>query len=220
MIVCVVTVSSVTLAWSWLKKSSLPESFRAVGFGIPNWRAVGIALAISVLMLAFFPIYSSLTGIILPLQSNWLWILLGIVTGTGIAEETLFRGYVFNFFRQIHGFWKAATLSMVLFGTMHLLLLFWLPNPIAIAAILLSVLAAYPMAYLFENGNRTIWPSAILHSTALATSLFVIPAEYAISISLLWIGVLIIGLLLVFIAGRIILGKTTTGELQMESKAL
>jgi membrane protease YdiL (CAAX protease family) len=108
-VVCVVTISSVTLTWNWLKKASLHQSFRAVGFGTPEWRAVGIAVTISVLTLAFFPIYSGLTGIKLPLQSNWLWILIGLVTGTGIDDETLFRGYAFNFFRQTHGFWKAAT---------------------------------------------------------------------------------------------------------------
>lgn len=64
---------------------------------------------------------------------------------------------------------------MFLFGAMHLFLLLWLPAPIAIAAILLAILAAYPTAYLFEVSKQTIWPSAILHTTALATNLFEIP---------------------------------------------
>jgi beta-lactamase regulating signal transducer with metallopeptidase domain len=58
---------------------------------------------------------------------------------------------------------------------------------------------------LFETGNRTIWPSAILHTTALATNLFEIPAELAISLNLLWIAVVVIGLFLVFVAGRLVL---------------
>jgi hypothetical protein len=86
---------------------------------------------------------------------------------------------------------------------MHLLLLFWLPLPIAIAAIVLAILAAYPTAYLFETGNRTIWPSAILHTTALATNLFEIPTEQTVSLSLLWIGIVVIGLILVFVIGRL-----------------
>jgi hypothetical protein len=122
----------------------------------------------------------------------------------GIAEETLFRGYAFNFLQEKRTFWKAATLSMILFGAMHLLLLLWLPMPIAIAAIILAIIAAYPTAYLFEIGSLTIWPSAILHTTALAPNLFEIPAESVVSLSLLWIGVLIIFSFLVFAAGKLV----------------
>jgi hypothetical protein len=96
---------------------------------------------------------------------------------------------------------------MLLFGAMHLLLLLWLPLPLAIAAIFLAILAAYPSAYLFEAGNRTIRPSAILHTTALATSLFEIPADQAVSLSLAWIGVVAISMLLTFVLGRWFLSK-------------
>ena len=210
-----ITVSGVTITWSLLRKTPLTESFWQVGFGIPNWRVIGIVFVISALMLSFFPIYSSLANVDLPLQNNWPWILIGIIAGVGIAEETLYRGFVFNFLRKEHTFWKAATISMILFGAMHLLLLLWLPLPIAIAAIILAIIAAYPSAYLFETGNRTIWPSAILHTTALATNLFIIPSDLMVSFSLVWIGVVVIDLLLVFVAGKFVLGQhnqTQIGE--------
>ncbi len=206
--ICLATVSGATMAWSSLRKTSLAESFREVGFGIPNWRVTAMAVVISIFMLAFFPMYSALSNIKLSLQNNWLWILIGIITGVGIAEETLFRGFVFNFLRRERAFWKAATLSMLLFGAMHLLLLLWLPIPVAIAAILLAILAAYPTAYLFEIGNRTIWPSAFLHTTALATNLFEIPPDLMASLSLMWIGVVVTGLFLVFIVGKLVPGKS------------
>ena len=204
-LICIVVVGGVTIAWSLIKKVPPAHSFRQVGFGVPNWRVIGVAVVLSVMMLAFFPLYASLANVPLPLQSNWPWILIGIITGVGIAEETLFRGYAFNFLREKRTFWQAATLSMILFGAMHLLLLLWLPLVIAMAAIILAIIAAYPTAYLFEAGNRTIWPSAILHTTALATNLFVIPAALTLSLSLLWIGVLVIGLFLVFVAGKLVL---------------
>jgi membrane protease YdiL (CAAX protease family) len=202
-----VTVSGVTLARSLIAGIPIRQSFWKIGFGTPDWRTVGITLGIRMLMLAFFPLYASLTDIHLPLQNNWLWILVGIIAGVGIAEEALFRGYVFGFLRESRGFWRAATLSMILFGAMHLLLLLWIPFPIAIAAIILAVISAYPSAYLFENGNRTIWPSAIFHTTALATNLFEIPTDRTLSLSLLWIGVVLIGLVLVFVAGRLMLSQ-------------
>jgi membrane protease YdiL (CAAX protease family) len=202
-----ITVGGVTIAWSLLTKAPLTQSFWEVGFGIPNWRVMGIAVLISALMLAFFPLYSGLVHVDLPLQNNWTWILIGIIIGVGIAEETLFRGYVFGFLREKRTFLKAATLSMILFAAIHLLLLLWLPLPVAIAALVLAIIAAYPSAYLFETANRTIWPSAILHSAALATNLFVIPADVMVSLSLLWIGVIVIGLILVFVTGKLILGR-------------
>jgi membrane protease YdiL (CAAX protease family) len=203
-LICLVTVSGVAIAWSLIRKKPLTISLREVGFGIPDWQAMGISVALSVFMLSFFPFYSSLMNVRLPLQNNWPWTLLGIIAGVGIAEETLFRGYVFNFLRRGRTFWKAATLSMILFGAMHLILLLWLPLPIAIAAIILAIIAAYPSAYLFETGNQTIWPPAILHTTALATNLFEIPAELAIPLSLMWIGVVMVGLFLVFVAGKLV----------------
>ncbi len=130
-----------------------------------------------------------------------------MISGVGIAEETLFRGYVFNFLRRTRTFWQAVTRSMILFGSMHLLLLLWLPLPVAIVAILLAILAAYPTAYLFEASNKTIWPSALLHTTALATNLFEIPENIAVSLNLMWIGVIVIGLFLVFAAGKIVPNK-------------
>ena len=215
-LICVVTVCGVIMAWSMIKRVPPTQSFLEVGFGIPKWRVVGVAVVISALMLAFFPLYSSLERVNLVLQSHWVWILIGIITGVGIAEETLFRGFVFNYFRERFAFWRAATYSMFLFGAMHLLLLLWLPLPIAIAAILLAIIAAYPTAYLFEQGNRTIWASAIMHSAALATNLFVIPQVISVALSLVWIGVVLIGLFLVFLAGRLFF-TNQTAQLKLQN---
>jgi membrane protease YdiL (CAAX protease family) len=201
------TVSGVTIAWSLVNMVSIPRSLREVGFGVPAWRAIGAAVLLSTLMLTFIPSYSSFINVSLSLKSNWPWILVGLICGVGIAEEILFRGYAFNYLRKTCTFWQAATLSMLLFGAMHLLLLLWLPLPLAIAAILLAVLAAYPSAYLFEAGNRTIWPTAILHTTALATTLFEIPADQVVSLSFAWIVVVAIGMLLAFVLGRWILSE-------------
>lgn len=205
LLISAIVVTGSALAWSLIHKVPFHTSLRAIGFGTPNWRTLGIAVVLSLLMVAFIPIYAMITKTDIHLQENWLWILLGVLTGIGITEETLFRGYVFNFLREERPFWKAATLSMIFFGLMHLLLFFWLPIPIAIAAILLAIISAYPTAYLFEMGNKTIWPSAILHSAALATTLFVIPMDIATTFSLIWIGVVLISLFLVFVAGKIFL---------------
>lgn len=212
LLTCVAVVLASACAWSLIKKTTIGESFRAIGFGVPSGRALGIAVALAIMLVTFIPAYAAATKAEIHLQNNWQWILLGILTGVGITEETLFRGFVYNFLREDRSFWRAATLSMIFFGIMHLLLLFWLPIPIAIAAILLAIISAYPTAYLFENGNKTIWPSAILHSAALATNLFIIPAEIVTSFSLIWIGIVLVVLFLVFTAGKIVLAPVLGEE--------
>jgi membrane protease YdiL (CAAX protease family) len=203
LLTCVVVVAASMFAWSLVWKTTLSTAFRSIGLGLPDGRTLGVAALLAFLLVAFIPIYAASTKADIHLQGNWPWILLGILTGVGITEETLFRGFVFNSLRKNRPFWKAATVSMIFFGGMHLLLLFWLPIPVAIAAIMLAIISAYPTAYLFENGNKTIWPSAILHSAALATNLFVIPAGIVTSFSLIWIGVVLFFLFLVFVAGKV-----------------
>lgn len=203
LLISAVVVIGSALAWSLIRKTTLATSFRAIGFGVPDGRVLGVAILLAFLMVAFIPMYAAVTKADIHLQDNWPWILLGVITGVGITEETLFRGFVFNFLREDRPFWRAATLSMIFFGAMHLLLLFWLPIPIAIAAILLAIISAYPTAYLFEKSNKTIWPSAVLHSAALATNLFFIPTDITVSFSLMWIGIVLIFLFLVFAAGKL-----------------
>lgn len=203
LLICAVVVIGSALAWSLIRKTAFVTSFRAIGFGVPDGRVLGIAILLAFVMVAFIPIYAATTKVDIHLQNKWPWILLGVITGVGITEETLFRGFVFNFLRESRPFWQAATVSMIFFGAMHLLLFLWLPFPIAIAALLLAIISAYPTAYLFEKGNKTIWPSAILHSAALATNLFVIPTDITVSFSLMWIGIVLIFLFLVFAAGKL-----------------
>lgn len=220
LLICTVIIGAVVFAWQRLKAGSPMQALHEIGFAKPEVGAVGVASLVSALMLAFFPIYSVVKNVPLLFQPNWLWILVGMITGVGIAEETLYRGFAFNFLRERYPFWKAATISMLLFGAMHLFLLLWLPLPIAIAAILLSILAAYPTAYLFEKSNRTIWPSTILHTTAVATNLFIIPADVTVSLSLLWIGTVAVGILLIFAAGRLFLRDTTETKVRPGTAAL
>jgi membrane protease YdiL (CAAX protease family) len=199
LLVCGLVIIGSVLARKWITGETWAQATRQVGLGRPRWGAVWISLLGSVLLLSFFPLYSTITGTALSLKSNWFWILLGMVAGVGVSEETLFRGYAFHYLNERWSFWRAATISMVLFALMHLLLLFWMPFVLAVAAILLSIIAAYPMAYLFNKCNHTIWAGVLLHSIALATNLFVIPEAVSASLSLVWIVAVLVGMLLVVV---------------------
>ena len=100
---------------------------------------------------------------------GWLWLLPGLFAQGGVAEEVLFRGYLFGRLRRGRSFWRATGLSMLPFVGVHLLLFFTMPWHIAMAALLLSVVLSIPLTYLFELGGATIWAPAILHFVVQST---------------------------------------------------
>ena len=83
----------------------------------------------------------------------------------GVAEEALFRGYLFSRLRRNRSFWRASALASVSFVLVHLYLFVSLPWPVALASVLLATIISFPLAHLFELGGNTIWPSALLHFT-------------------------------------------------------
>ncbi len=146
-------------------KHDVAQGLRAVGYSRPNPRAILVAAIVGLIMLAFFPLFSMVTGAQITLKADWLWILVGIITLNGVGEETLFRGYVFGGLRREAGlsFRRAGFISMAIFAAVHLLLFVGNPFFVGFLATLVAVSAAFPMAILFERGNNTIWAPVVLH---------------------------------------------------------
>jgi membrane protease YdiL (CAAX protease family) len=65
---------------------------------------------------------------------GWISLLPGLFAQAGIAEEVLFRGYLFGHIRVGRTFWRAAAVSMLPFVTVHLVLFFSMPWSIALAS--------------------------------------------------------------------------------------
>jgi membrane protease YdiL (CAAX protease family) len=165
LIVTAVTVLVAVLFEKQAFKHGATQSLRAIGYGKPNPRAILVAAMIGLLMLGFFPIFSLVTGAQITLKANWLWILVGAIALNGIGEETLFRGYVFGGLRREAGlsFRQAGFISMIIFVAVDLLLFVGYPFFVGLLGTLIAVAAAFPMAYLFERGNKTIWAPVVLH---------------------------------------------------------
>lgn len=146
-------------------KHDMAQGLRAIGYGRPNPRVILVAVIIGSIMLAFFPIFSWVVGAQITLKANWLWILIGAIALNGIGEETLFRGYVFGGLRREAGlsFRRSGFISMAIFAAVHLLLFVGNPFFVGFLGTLIAVSAAFPMAYLFERGNNTIWAPVVLH---------------------------------------------------------
>jgi membrane protease YdiL (CAAX protease family) len=152
--------------WSGL---SIPSAARAIGLGRPRLQGLAISAGICGLALLVVPIFARSTGSAVTAADGWLALLPGLFAQGGIAEETLFRGYLFGHLRVGRSFWRAALLSMLPFVAVHLVLFLTLPLAVAGAALLLAVVMSFPLAQLFELGGATIWPPALLHFVTQAT---------------------------------------------------
>jgi membrane protease YdiL (CAAX protease family) len=130
----------------------------------------------------------SARGLTLTPYPGWIALLPGLFAQAGIAEEALFRGYLFGHLRVGRAFWRAAGLSMLPFVAVHLVLVFSMPWPIALASVVLAVVISFPLAHLFELGGGTIWAPAILHFVIQATVKVVVFPDGGESFPLAWMA--------------------------------
>jgi membrane protease YdiL (CAAX protease family) len=159
----------------------------ALGFGRPAGRGLLVALGVSLLLLSLFPIYAAIAGASLAAYPGWVWLLPGLIAQGGVAEEALFRGYLFGHLRQGRSFRRAAALAALPFALAHLYLLAILPWPVAIASLLLATILTFPLARLYELGGNTIWPPALVHFTVQgAIKILEVPGDTVMP--LVWIG--------------------------------
>lgn len=136
---------------------------RLLGLGRPHPRGVAAAAGVCLLLLLVFPAFAAAMGRPLRLDPRWAVLLPGLFAQAGLAEEALFRGYLYRRVRRGRSFWRAVAAASVPFVAVHLVLFLALPWPIAAAALLLSALISVPLAHLFELGGGTVWAPALVH---------------------------------------------------------
>ncbi len=181
-------IVATTVALETLLFTSNPlRSAKELGLGLPAWSGILIGVALAVVLIAAFPLYSWMTNSSLELYPGWISLLPGLFAQSGIAEETLFRGFVFGHLRSGRRFWRAAAVSAIPFVIVHLFMFATLEWPIALAGLLLSVAISFPMARLFELGGRTIWAPAILHFAVQgAIKILTVTGAYTMAFPLVW----------------------------------
>lgn len=193
--------------WS---RAAIAQAMRAIGLGRPQPRGLIISAGVCALLLLTVPVYARVMGSTVTTADGWLPLVPGLFAQAGIAEETLFRGYLFGHLRHGRTFWRAACLSMMPFVAVHLVLFATLPFPIAAAALILAVITSFPMAHLFELGGTTIWPPAILHFVIQATvKVFVFSGDGATAFPIVWMLASAAIPLLVFFVPRATLSTRT-----------
>jgi membrane protease YdiL (CAAX protease family) len=181
----------------------LAASWRVLGLGRPQGRGMLTAVALGLLLLSVIPLYAHFTPASVQFRRDWVWLLPGLFAQAGVAEEALFRGYLFGHLRRQHPFWRAARLSMIPFVIVHLLMFVTLPWPIAAAAMLLAVAISFPLAHLFELAGATIWAPALAHFVVQgALKVIVVSGEPSATLPLVWMAASATIPWLVFLAPR------------------
>jgi len=164
LVVCAILLALVLLAERVLTRAPLRACVQALGLRSPAPRALLAAVALSMGLLACLPLLAALTGVELALRPNAAWLALGMLAQGGVAEEVLFRGFMYRHLRKERTFWRAATLSAVPFAAAHLALLWSLDLSIALLALAMAIAWSFPLAWLFDRAGSSIWPGAILHA--------------------------------------------------------
>lgn len=188
-LICVVVLVTTFGVEKLIFKQAVPDALRSLGLGCPSLHTMLVATLICTMLLAFYPAFSVATGAKLTLRDNWIGISLGLFAQAGMAEEVLFRSYLFGHLRKGRTFWHAALLSLLPFVAVHVLLFASLDWTIALASTLLAVATTFPLCYLYDLNRRTIWASALIHWIVQgAIKLVMIPDGFSLPISLGWMA--------------------------------
>ena len=176
---------------------------RELGLGRPAMRGMIPAAGVALALLLVLPVYARAAGARLELYPGWAWLVPGLFAQGGIAEEVLFRGYLFGHLRHGRTFRRAALLAAAPFVLVHLLLFLTLPWPVALAALTLSVVLSFPLAHLFELGGGTIWAPALVHFTIQgAIKVVLVPGPAGAALPLVWMAASAVLAFAVFLVPR------------------
>jgi membrane protease YdiL (CAAX protease family) len=188
-LICIVVLVTTFGVEKLIFRQATPDALRSLGLGYPSLRTMLVAIFICAMLLAFYPAFSLVTGAKLTLHDNWIGVSSGLFAQAGIAEEVLFRGYLFGRLRKGRTFRHAALLSLMPFVAVHVLLFASLDWTIALVSTLLAVATTFPLCYLYDLNRRTIWASALLHWIIQGTiKLVVISDGFSLPISLGWMA--------------------------------
>ena len=191
-------VAATAAAERFLLRQQRAAAVRHLGLGRPRAKGIVVAGGVTFLLLMVAFLFVRARELSPAFYPGWISLLPGLFAQGGIAEEVLFRGYLFGHIRVGRTFWRAAGLSMLPFVAVHLVLFFSMPWPIALASVLLAVVISFPLAYLFELGGDTIWAPAILHFVIQATVKVAVFPHGAESFALVWMAASAMVPLLVF----------------------
>ena len=175
-----------------LYRTPLRDAVGGLGLGRPNPRALVVATVVSGLVLLVFPLTTALTGAEFLLVPNWPWILLGLFAFHGLAEEMVWRGFVFRRLHAGRSFRGAVLWTMPFIAAAHIPIVINNGVAVAIGGMVVAAVTSLPFSYLYVTGRGTVWAPALIHTAIDTFKLVVIPAAAVTSYSFLIIGISIV----------------------------
>ena len=109
--ICAIVIAATIVVERLGFGASWRESWRALGFGRPRAFGLATAVAISIALVLVVPAYAWSTRTRIDFIDGWPMLVLGLFAQAGIAEQSLFRGWLYGHIRRGRTFWRAATLS-------------------------------------------------------------------------------------------------------------
>jgi len=171
-----------------LYRLPLREAVRTLGLGRPDRRSLAVSAVLSALVLLWWPATALLNGAPIPLRPDWPVVLIGILTLHGLAEELIWRGYVFRRLAQGRSFWPAVLWTMPLIAVTHVPIVVTAGPAIGISAMLIAAVTSISLGRLYALGGGTLWAPGLLHSAIDSFKLVVVPAAAMPVSSILIIG--------------------------------
>lgn len=187
LVVCALVVVCALLAERVLTRAGPRQAAHALGFVRPTTSALAAAIVLSAALLGFYPLFAVVTGSTITWRPDSAVLAIGLAAQGGVAEEMLFRGFLFRHLRQGRTFWRAAWLAALPFVAVHLLLFLSLDFAVALAALLVALSLSFPLAWLFERAGGSIWPGALVHAVVQGSiKLAVIDEDVFPTLALTW----------------------------------
>lgn len=176
-IVFAVVLITMLLLNKWFFEKKFKATTNEIGFKTTSIQKIVPGIIISVALLLMFPVLALLLDTKLSLAENWHLNAIGLFLTGGLAEEMVFRGYLFGSLRKQMSFKKATLVSTAIFSLAHLLLFTYFDWPIALMSTILAIGISLPFAFLFERGEDTVWSPALVHTTIRTIGMVVTTGE-------------------------------------------
>lgn len=186
----------------WLFRLPASEAVRALGLGRPTRRALVVSAVVSGLVLLVWPTTALLSGVAIPLRPDWPVVLVGAFALHGVAEEMVWRGYVFRRLAQGRSSWRAVGRSMPLIAATHIPIVVTAGPAIGLGAMLVAAVTSIPLSRLYVLGGGTVWAPALLHTAIDSFKLVAVPAAALSIYPVLLIGFSLAVPLLVMAFGK------------------
>lgn len=172
---------------------SMNTTIHNIGLRKTNLSGLAPGIFVSTSLACTYPLIGNFLNTGISLADNWQLNIIGLMFTAGVAEEMLFRGYLFGSLRKNLSFRKAALISTICFALAHLVMFTYMDWPVALLSTFLAIATSVPFAFLFERGSNTVWSPAIVHTTIRTIGLVVtVDEEHFMQFSLMWITACII----------------------------